>query len=312
MRAAYYERYGAPEVLQCGDQPRPVAGRGEVLVAVEAAALNPKDVLIRKGKFALFTGRGFPRIPGFDFAGRVVTAARGFAEGAPVFGMVQSWRGGTCADYVRCPVSQLAPWPEALSAQQAAAIPLAAQTALQALRNLLAVQPGERVCVNGAAGGVGLFAIQIARILGAEVTAVCSRASAERVLRHGADAVVAYDERDPTQPDRPYDVLFDVFGNLPFPAVRAALTPTGRYATTIPSLRGGLQDLKSRFSRQSAYTVVVRSRRADLELLAGWATDGRLTPVVDRSFELADSRAAHAYLETRRARGKVVVCVGPS
>jgi NADPH:quinone reductase-like Zn-dependent oxidoreductase len=312
MRAVYYERYGGPEVLQVGELPDPEPGRGEVVVRVAASALNPKDVLVRKGKFSIITRHAFPRIPGYDFAGvveRCGPGARGVRVGDAVFGMVQAWRGGTAAELVRCPVSELAPAPTGLGMIEAAAVPLAGLTALQALRDLLRVGPGKTVCLNGASGGVGLFACQIARHLGAHVVAVASSRNAELVRHHGAAEVIAHDREDAVGGGRRYDAIFDIFGSLPYAKAAPALAERGRYATAIPSLRSVTRDLATRIFGRPARLVVVRSRRRDLEQLAAWIAAGHLRPVIDRTLPLAQAADAHRYLETKRARGKVVLRV---
>ncbi len=182
MRAIRFHRYGPPGVLRWEEAPDPVPGRGEVRVRVRAAALNPKDALVRKGKLRLFTGwQRFPLASGYDLAG-VVDAlgpgVRSVAAGDAVFSMIQSWRAGACAELAVVPERELARKPASLSMTEAAAVPLAASTALQALRDLLHVRAGDEVVLNGASGGVGVFAIQIAKILGARAVAVCSRKNA--------------------------------------------------------------------------------------------------------------------------------------
>jgi len=309
MQAVLYDRFGPPEVLRLGELPAPTLRRGEVLVRVHAAALNPKDVLVRKGKFRLLAGRRFPRVPGYDLAGEVVTSHHTVSDltaGARVHGMVNAWRGGTCAELCAVPANELAPWPPGLSAPEAAALPLAALTALQALRDQLRLRGGERLLINGASGGVGTVAVQIARILGARVTAVCSARNAALVQELGADAVLDYTQTDPLA-GATWDAIFDVFGNLDIRRVRPALRRGGAYVTTIPSSRTVLDVARSRLRGPAIRLVVVRSNRADLVQLGAWVADGRLRPVLDRVLPLAESRAAHAVLETKRARGKVVL-----
>ena len=313
MKAAYYNRFGSIDVLNVGDLPAPRPARGEVLVRVAAAALNPKDVLVRKGKFRLISGRRFPRIPGYDLAGTVEQVGAGVSDialGDEVYGMVNSWSGGTCAELVALPAGELASRPPSLSMEEAAATPLAALTALQALRDLLDVRSGDRVAINGASGGVGLFAVQIASLLGGRVVAVCSARNADLVREVGASEVIPYDERDQPTPGRRFDAFFDVFGNRPSPRVRSDLSKPERHVTTVPSGGAILRDLTSRLLGRSVRFVSVKSNRRDLEQLTRWIDAGELRPVVDRICPLEDSADAHAYLETRRARGKVVLTVG--
>jgi NADPH:quinone reductase-like Zn-dependent oxidoreductase len=313
MKAVLFERYGAPAVMICREVPRPECGPEELLVRVHAAGVNPKDCLVRKGKFRWFTGRRFPLGLGHDFAGTVETAGRqvdAFHAGDAVYGMTNGWKGRTYAEFVAVRASEAALKPQTLGFEAAAATPLAAQTALQALRDLGRTTGGQRVLINGASGGVGTFAVQIASLLGAHVTAVCSGRNADMVRQLGAHDVIDYTRQDLQQLSAPVDVFFDVFGNYHFPDTRTMITPKGRFITTVPGLpilRGAI------FSRLAggpqAHLVVVKSRAADLQTLSAWIETGRLSPVVDRTFALEAVQEAHAYIETKRARGKVVLCV---
>ncbi len=306
MLASVYRRFGPPGVLRVEDVAPPEAQRGCCRVRVTACALNPKDVLVRSGRMRWLTGERFPRIPGYDLAGTLLTAAGDLPAGTPVFGMVDSHQGRACAQEVVIPVAQIAAAPEGLTAIDAASVPLAALTALQALRDHLRVRKGDRVLINGASGGVGTLAIQLAAILGAHVTGVCSGRNTDRVTALGADAVVDYTQTDVTTLTG-FDAVFDVFGSLPWPSASAPLTRRGRYCTTIvrPAFlaRGAL----ARIGLHRAHFVHVRSRRADLDSIRELIERGHLRPVVDRVWPLTEARAAHAYLETRRARGKVVL-----
>jgi NADPH:quinone reductase-like Zn-dependent oxidoreductase len=197
MRALTYDRYGPSDVLVVREVATPRPGPGEMLVRVRAAALNPKDIFIRKGRFRLLSGGQSPKIVGLDFAGEVVEMGRGSRAHAPgdrVFGFLNHWSAirGTVAEYVAAPGRQLAAMPRSNSFEEAAATPLAGSTALQALRDLARVRPGDRVCIHGASGGVGTFAIQIAKILGAHVTTTSGAASRKHCLDLGADEALDY------------------------------------------------------------------------------------------------------------------------
>jgi NADPH:quinone reductase-like Zn-dependent oxidoreductase len=316
MRAAVYRRFGPPEVLEIAEVPDPVPRGREVLVRVRAAGLNPKDVLVRKGRFRAISaldnlaGAGFPRIPGYDFAGEVEAlgpAARGFAQGQAVYGMVQRWRGGTSAELVALPHDELAPKPVSLSMTEAAAVPLAALTALQALRDVLCLRAGERVAIHGASGGVGTFAVQLARILGAQVTATASEKNLSLLRELGAQEALDYRAGDPFDGANHFDAVFDVYGNRSLPAVAASLTERGRYCTTVPTRRAIAHEALGRLGLGRERLVVVQSRRRDLETLAGFVDEGVLRPVIDRTLPLEASAEAHRHLETRHARGKVVL-----
>lgn len=314
MKAVQFDRYGPPTVLTCREVDKPVCGPRELLVRVQAAGVNPKDCLVRKGKFRWFTGQRFPQGMGHDFAGTVVSVGRhvdAFRDGDAVYGMTNGWKGRTYAEFLAVRASQSALKPSCLSFVEAAAVPLAAMTALQALRDLGRLAGGGHVVINGGSGGVGTFAVQIARILGADVTAICSERNADMVRALGARHVLDYNRDDIRELDRPVDVFFDVFGNRRFPDVRPLLTPRGRFISTVPGLPILTWGLVSRFlPGPRACMVVVKSRRADLETLAGWIEEGRLSPRVDRVYPLDSVPEAHAYIETRRARGKVVLTVG--
>ena len=224
--------------------------------------------------------------------------------------MVQAMRGGTCAELVAVPTDELAPRPRGLSAERAAALPLVALTALQALRDLGELRAGQRLLVNGASGGVGTVALQIARARGAQITAVCSAANAAMVRALGADEVIDYNEQDPTIGERRYHVFFDTFGNRRYADARRVLLDEGRYVTTVPNAHSLRQEVLGRLGLSRARLVVVRSRRRDLENIATLVEVGVLEPIIDRVVPLEKSAEAHAYLETRRARGKVVLTVG--
>lgn len=310
MKAAVTTRYGGLDALEIHDLPEPAPGRGEVLVAVRAAGVNPKDVLVRKGKFRTMTGRSFPQRLGYDWAGEVVAVGPGVTEAAPgdrLFGMVDGWKAGACSERVAAKLDACAPMPESLSFEEAASLPLSSQTALQALRDLGRVKPGAEVLVNGASGGVGTLAVQIARALGARVTAVSSAANHELVLSLGADAVVDYRAADPLASRNAYDVVFDVFGNRRWDQAKGALRRGGSYVSTVPSLRIVIDSLRSLLGPRRARLVVVRSRRNDLLAIARMVGEGRLRPVVEKVLPLALIAEAHAHLETKRARGKVVL-----
>ena len=318
VKAVVYRSYGPPRVLALEDVNEPATtGLGRVRVRVHAAGLNPKDVLVRKGKYKLLTGPRFPKGFGYDYAGEVIaSSASGFQPGDRVFGMVQAWNGSTCAEQITVRAKgECARMPRSLSWEQAAAIPLAAQTALQALRDIAGVTAGTRLLINGASGGVGTFAIQIARALGAHVTAVSSATNEAFCRELGAHDTVDYRLASPFEPASPrdaYDAIFDVFGNGTFARARRALRPHGIYVTTVPSRRAFLDIAATLFSPQRARLVYVRTKSADLAYLAALADEGRLRPIIHQVFPLEDVQAAAAQIETKRTRGKVVLRMPPS
>ena len=309
MRAVVIDRYGGPEVLRQATVPRPAPTRGQVLVRTRFIGVNPKDVIVRKGKFQIATGKKFPLIVGHDIAGEVVEAGLGadLAEGDIVYGMINDFAGRGYAEYAAVDCGQLAKAPSSIELRVAAAVPLAAQTALQALRDDAQVKPGDQVLINGASGGVGVFAVQIAKILGAHVTAVCSHRNVDLVTQLGADRVIDYTNMELVDLDERFDAIFDVFGNYCFDQLKHLLTERGTYVQTVPSARIFKDVARTFVRRKRAKLVVVKSRRAQLDWLRQQIDAGSLRVVVDRSFSLNDVAEAHRYMETKRARGKVIL-----
>jgi len=285
--------------------PEPSQATGMARVRVHAAALNPKDVLLRKGRMKMLRVP-LPTVPGYDIAGELIDGANGWPAGTPVFGMIQSNRGGACAEVASLHFHELAQKPESLSMAQAASLPLAALTALQGLRDELGVRAGQTVLLNGASGGVGTLAVQIAKAMGAQVVAVCSGRNAELVAELGADRVIDYTTQTVTD-ERGLDHIFDIYGSLPWAKAKPMLARGGRFCTTIPRPGSIARGLLRKVNLHRAALVVVQSRRSDLEQLAAWVQSGELRPQVDLEVPLERSHEGHEHLETRRARGKVVV-----
>ena len=315
MRVVEYDRYGGSDVLVLRPAALPRPGAGQVLVRVRAAALNPKDVIARSGRLLIFrvlAGGRFPKRVGFDWSGEALAlgpGVTGIREGDALYGMINAWSAGACATHALVSVKELAPRPASLSWEEAAAVPLAAQTALQALRDVARLERGQRVLVNGASGGVGTFAVQIARALGARVTAVTSARNTARMRELGADDVLDYTTTDLRAAAGVHDVFFDVFGNRSLSFARPLLSARGTYVSTLPKGQVFRDVVLTALRGKRARLVSVRSRAADLVLLAEWIDKGAVRPVVDRVFPLEEIAAAEDYLGTRRARGKVVLRV---
>ena len=230
MCAVLIDRYGKADVLHEAEVPRPLPKRGQVLVRTRFVGVNPKDIIVRKGKFKVATGKKFPMIGGHDIAGEVVEAGVGadLSEGDRVVGMINDFAGRAYAEFAAVDCRQLALAPSSVELDVAAAVPLAAQTALQALRDDSRVQPGQRVLINGASGGVGVFAVQIAKILGAEVTAVCSHRNVGLVEDLGADHVIDYTQEDFTKGSERYDIIMDIASTLSLSDCKRVLTHEGK------------------------------------------------------------------------------------
>ena len=322
MRAAVQHRYGPPSVLVSSEVGIPLPGRGDVLVQVGAASVHPGDYFVMTGEpyvVRLVFGLRRPRhgIPGRDLAGVVaavgkdVTALR---PGDEVFGWSTA---GTLAQYACVPADNLVSVPANVSVVDAAAVPTSALAALQALRKIANVQPGQTVLVTGASGGVGSFAVQIAKAFGADVTGVCSTGNVDLVRSLGAGHVVDYTRSDFTRAEKRYDVILDNVEAQPLAAVRRALTPTG---TLIPnSGRGGRwlgplgRIVKARVlsgsTRQQLRPFVSVEKRQDLLTLADLLATGQVTPVIDRTYRLDEAADALRYVAAGHTRGKVVITV---
>lgn len=310
MQVVEYDRHGeAGEVTRLRERPIPRPRAGELLVRVCAAALNPKDVLLRSGKLRLLGGLRFPKRLGYDFAGEVAAVGarvRAHREGDPVFGMLQR-RAGTLAEYCLASEDELWRKPPSLSWEEAAALPLTALTALQALRDDARMVAGERVLIHGASGGVGVAAVQIASALGARVTGVTSARNRELVLSLGSEQWLDYGADDAFAGSTKYDVIFDVFGNQRLARVKTALAPRGRYVTTVPKPAIFVDALRTAFSYPRARLVIVRSRASDLAWVAELVEQGKLRAVVHGVYTLAQAAEAQRQVESKHTRGKVVL-----
>lgn len=318
MKAILFTQYGSPDVLQLMEVAKPVPKENEVLVQVQMAAANPLDWhRMRAAPFMVRLSDGLlaPKDPrlGADIAGRVLevgSQVTQFQAGDEVF--AETGAGGF-AEYVAVKASAVALKPSGLSFAQAAAIPVAGLTALQGLRNTGKLQPGQRVLVNGASGGVGTFAVQIAKAFGAHVTGVCSARNFEMVRKLGADEVIDYTETDFTRTGQRYDLILEAIGNRSVADCRRALTPRGICAvagfTTVARLFQII--LFGSWGGQKMSMFLANAVQQDLLALKELAETGKVVPVIDRTYPLAETAAAIRYLETGRARGKVVIAVAP-
>ncbi|WP_144126786.1 NAD(P)-dependent alcohol dehydrogenase [Catellatospora sichuanensis] len=321
MKAIVRDRYGSADVLRCIEVPRPAVGPEQVLVRVHACSLNFGDRVALRGEptfIRLFWGLRRPRVTilGRDVAGTVVEVGAKVTRWQPgdeVFGEMDQ-RG--FAEYVAAPADHLARKPAGVGFEQAATLPVAATTALQALR-LGGVTAGSRVLVNGASGGVGTFAVQLAVDLGAQVTGVCSTRNAELVRSLGAD-VVDYTREDFTRGDRSYDVVLDLAGGHRLAALRRVLAPGGVYLSSSGAggrVLGPLPHLLKvtalgAVTRPRLRVVAARRDTADLDHLATLVAAGRITPVIERTRPLSEAADVFRALDTDHARGKIVLTVG--
>jgi len=319
MRVLRYHRYGPPEVLQIEDVPEPAPGVGAAKVRIRAVGLNPIDWKIRAGYVRLIPAfRSPPRGVGFDFAGEIVAVGGGATErhvGERVIGSLSPFgREGACSTYIVASCERLLPLPPEMDDFQAAALPIAGGTALQALADDGHLAAGQRVLIVGAAGGVGHFAIQIAKQLGASVVAVCSAANADLVRGLGADEVVDYVREDFTQRSDRFNLVFDAACASSFAASRRVLTESGAYLNTggdfTQTLKTAASGALARFtSRQRAVPVALRNNPAMWQRLLDLVRRGALRAHVARTIAMEDVADAFRAMETGHGRGKVVVRV---
>jgi NADPH:quinone reductase-like Zn-dependent oxidoreductase len=324
MKAFVYRCYGAPEVVKLEDVEKPIPKANELLVRVRAASVNPLDWHFMRGEpYVMRMSAGFGKPTditlGVDFSGTVEAVGRDvtrFKPGDAVFG----GRNGAFAEYLRVREDRVvALKPDNISFEQGAAVAIAAVTALQALREHGQVKAGQKVLVNGASGGVGTFAVQLAKYLGAEVTGVCSTRNVELVRSLGADRVIDYTREDFTQGGERYDVIVDNVGNHAFLDLRHVMTPQGRLVVVggpggrwIGALTKFIEAsvVAPFMSEEQQITAFFASMtQEDMNLLRDLMQSGKVTPVVDRTYPFTELPQALAYLETGRARGKVVVTV---
>jgi NADPH:quinone reductase-like Zn-dependent oxidoreductase len=320
MKAIVYDKHTSPDGLKCEEIEKPVPESDEVLIRVRAASVNPLDYhLLRhpmmRRVMSLMSKQKTTR-PGRDVAGEVEAVGANvtqFAPGDAVFGVAP----GAFAEYACTPESIVAAKPASLSFEQAAAVPVAGLTALQGLRDAGAIQPGQKVLINGAAGGVGTFAVQIAKSFGSDVTAVCSTRNVEMVRALGATHVIDYTQEDFTKSGQHYDLIFDVVANHSFAERRRVLNPHGTYIgagmvgsdiSIIPLLAGHIAEfVRSRFVSQKFSSFLAKIKQDDLERMGDLMESGKVTPVIDRSYSLTELPEAIRYLEQHHARGKVVI-----
>lgn len=322
MKAIVYHNYGSPDVLKCVEVEKPAAGDDEVLIKVCAASVNPLDFHFMRGTpffIRIMAGLRKPKNTGVgrDVAGRVEAVGRNVTEFKPgdeVFGTCR----GAFAEYVCASESSLVIKPENVTFEQAASVPVAGLSALQSLRDKANIQPGQKVLINGASGGVGTFSVQLAKSFGADVTGVCSTRNVEMVRSIGADRVIDYTREDFTKSGQLYDRILDCHATHSLSEVRRALNPKGIYVGvggpvgSMISLLAGLIKplLLSPFMSQKFVTFMASLKKEDLAVMSGLMETGKVTPVIDRRYSLTEVPEAMRYLEEGHARGKVIIAFG--
>jgi len=323
MKAIVCRNYGSPDVLKCEEIEKPTAGDDEILIKVRAASVNPLDWHLMRGTpyiGRIMTGLRKPKItrPGVDVAGGVEAVGRNvtqFKPGDNVFGSCR----GAFAEYACTSESALVMKPYNVTFEQAASAPVAAFTALQGLRDKGQIQPGQKVLINGAAGGVGTFTVQVAKWFGADVTGVCSTRNVDLVRSIGADRVIDYTQQDFTESGERYDLIFDLVANHSLLACRRVLNPKGRYIGA--GVLSGVSMIGlparwitvlvlSRFVSQKFVMFMARRSKEDLTIMRELMEAGKVTPVIDKRYRLSEVPEAIRYLAEGHARGKVVITVG--
>lgn len=309
MKAVVMRKYGTPDVLEIANISRPQIDDNQVLVEVYASSVNPVDWKIRKGNLKLFMRKKLPCILGGDIAGRVVEVGNKvqfFRVGDEVFGKIDISKNGAYAEYVATSASHLALKPQNMNFEEAATLPLAGLTALQALRNMGGIRKGMNVLINGCSGGVGSFAVQLAKAYGCKVTGVCSNRNMQFAKDLGADRVIDYTQQEIVSLQEEYDIFFDVVGNQEYSKVKHILQRGGVFVTTLPSfnilLLGSIHNL---VSSRKMKEIFVKESKKDLEILADFVDAGLLKTHIDKSYDLIDVAEAHQYSETGRVVGKL-------
>ncbi len=322
MKAIVHETYGSPDVLQFKEVEKPTPKTGEVLVKIHATSLNAADWYLLKGDpflVRLETGLLKPKntVLGADIAGTVEAVGSGvkqFQVGDAVFGDLSGCGFGGLAEYVSAPEGMLALKPHNTSFEQASAVPMAAITSLQALRDKGHIQPGQKVLINGASGGVGSFAVQIAKALGAEVTAVCSAGKIDMVRSLGADHVIDYAQENFTRNGQQYDLIIAANGYHPISHYKRALSPRGIYVVIGGSMRQIfaamlLGPLLSLNGTKKLGNLMAKPNSSDLLFMKDLIESGKVVPVIDRCYPLSDTADALRYLGAGHARGKVIITI---
>lgn len=310
MKAVYFNEFGGAEKLIYGDLPDPQVRRCQVLIRVAASSVNPVDWKVREGRLKFLSGKRFPIIPGTEVSGVVEalgTDVKGLTVGDRVLAGL-SHKGGACAELVAVDQSKVFPIPPELSFAQAATLVIAGMTPLQAFTLHYKVNAGDHVLINGASGGVGMFAVQIAKLKGARVTAVCSLSNFEMVKELGADELIDYNLEDFRMRTNTFDVVLDTAANAFFPEAKKCLRKGGMLIKLNMSVRSVLLGIwTALFSSRKLKMILVKNRASDLSWIIQKVVAGEIRILFDREYVLRDVRSAHEYSETGRVRGKLII-----
>jgi len=313
MKALIYRRFGSPDELEWTDDwPEPTLSAQSVLIKAMAGGINPKDALLRKGKFSKTVARDpLPRVPGMDVAGKIIAVGSevyDFSVGDLVFGMTNNFAGGVHAEIAKLHQTEIFKAPSNISIEEASCVPLAAQTALQALRDCCKIREGHKVLINGASGGVGHFAVQIAKAMGAEVHAVCGPKNVQFVESLGADNTYSYTDRPATDIDILFESVFDVFGKFTRSVFAGQLGKNGIYVSTVPQGATLFAEMIARLGiSKASRLVVVRSRSDDLKQIKKWIENGLIVPHLEKTYLSNQASDAHRHIESKRTVGKICI-----
>lgn len=310
MKAFCYDRFGDASVLHAAELTEPAVGDTEVLIGVEARSINLIDIRVRNGVLGPLVDKRFPKVPGADFAGTVAAVGKrvkDFRVGDRVFGAANPFKGGAFAERIAVPIAQVAHRPSVLSTSDAATLPIAGLAALQSLRDLGGVKPGHEVLIHGATGPVGLYAVQLAKIMGARVTAV-GGAGLETARKFGADVLIDYRNDQSSLSGELFDLILNASGKMSYAVGKALLKPAGRLiepSPTIPVFIGS--KLGNLFRGRKHMVLATQVHRADLDYLAKLVGEAALKPLIAATFPLNDALSAFAMVERGGVVGKVVV-----
>jgi len=312
MKAAIIEQYGGPEVIKITEVPKPAPREGEVLIKVYAASVNPVDWKIRKGNLKMMLNKKFPKILGIEVSGTVEEMGpntTGYAIGQRVFAGM-SYEGEGYAQYTIAEIGRVIAIPDSISFEEASTMAVAGMTAIQGLRNKGRIKPGMDVIINGASGGVGTYALQIAKVLGAKVTAVCSAKNFDLVKSLGADVIIDYKEVDFTKLPKKYNIVFDAVGYRTFWQTRRVLKKKGIYVNISPSIPLYITSMITRLNPgKKSKGFMLHPEMHDLEEVMNMIAEKKIKVVIDKVYPLEKLAEAHQYSESERAKGKIVISV---
>lgn len=311
MKAVTINRYGSIDVLEYSEVEQPKITPNQLLVKIHSTSVNPVDWKIRQGQLQLLSGFNFPIVLGSDLSGVVLEVGeqvKNFEPGDEIYTFVNPLVGGAYAEYAAVPVETAALKPKNMTHSQAAAVPVAGLTAFQGLLDLGQIRPGDKVLINGASGGVGTFAVQIAKAMKAEVTGVCSSNNITLVESLGANRVIDYNQIDFTQQIEQYDIIFDAVGKETFSACEKVLKPEGIYISTLPTVENLAPTFFTLFvPGQKSKLILAQPSPRDLIAIRELIEDGLVKSIIDRTYKLAEIAEAHAYSEMGHTVGKIVL-----